>query len=110
MQRKAQFERVPSIEPPNEVVRQVGFRMNEAAWGIALGLLLGLGLFLATNILVVRGGPNVGPHLGLLAAYFPGYRVTFLGSFVGFVYAFVVGYGVGRTIGSVYNRLVRTWH
>jgi hypothetical protein len=82
-------------------------RLNGRAWGIALGLLMGGGLFLATIFLVVRGGPNVGQHLGLLRNYFPGYSVTVLGSFIGFVYAFVVGYALGRIIGAVYNRLVR---
>ena len=87
-------------------VRKALLRMNEQGWGIAIGLLLGLGLFVATNVLVVKGGPVVGPHLGLLAYYFPGYRVTFLGSVVGFVYAFVVGYGIGRTVGTIYNKLI----
>lgn len=81
-------------------------RLNERAWGIAVGLLGGVGLFVATNVLVLKGGPNVGQHLGLLSQYFPGYRVTFLGSLVGFVYMFVLGYVLGRLIGSVYNRLV----
>ena len=80
-------------------------RLNARAWGIALGLLFGGGLFIATNILVLKGGPNVGQHLSLLAVYFPGYRVTFLGSVIGFIYAFVVGYGLGRLVGAVYNRL-----
>ncbi len=80
-------------------------RLNARAWGIATGLLFGGGLFIATNVLVLKGGNPVGPHLGLLSIYFPGYRVTFLGSFVGFVYAFVLGYAVGRVIGEVYNRL-----
>lgn len=80
--------------------------LNARAWGIAVGLLFGVGLFLATIILVIKGGPNVGAHLELLSNYFPGYRVTTLGSFVGFVYGFVLGYGTGRVIGSVYNRLV----
>jgi hypothetical protein len=87
-------------------VRKALLRMNEQGWGIAIGLLLGLGLFVATNVLVVKGGPVVGPHLGLLGYYFPGYRVTFLGSVVGFVYAFVVGYGIGRTVGTIYNKLI----
>jgi hypothetical protein len=82
-------------------------RLNARAWGITVGLLLGVGLFLATNILVLKGGPNPGPHLSLLHVYFPGYRVTFLGSLVGFVYAFVVGYALGRLIGTVYNFLVK---
>ena len=93
----------------DEELRQVEktlMRMHEQGWGIALGLLMGLGLFVATNVLVVRGGEVVGPHLGLLSLFFPGYRVTFLGSLVGFVYAFVVGYGFGRTVSVIYNRLV----
>jgi hypothetical protein len=53
----------------------------------------------------VKSGPNPGRHLQLLAAFFPGYRVTFLGSLIGFVYAFVIGYALGRLIGEVYNRL-----
>ncbi len=82
-------------------------RLNERAWGITLGSLLGGGLFLATIVLVIKGGQNVGAHLSLLSNYFPGYRVTVLGSFIGFVYGFVIGYGAGRIIGTVYNRLVK---
>lgn len=82
-------------------------RLNERAWGVTMGLLMGLGLFLATNVLVVKGGPNPGPHLSLLKVYFPGYRVTFFGSLIGFVYAFVIGYALGRLIGLVYNKLVK---
>ncbi len=81
-------------------------RLNARALGIAMGLLLGLGLFLATNMLVVRGGPNMGQHLGLLGIYLPGYQVSFVGSLIGFVYMFVIGYGLGRLVGMVYNRLV----
>lgn len=88
-----------------QVLRRVMLRINEQGWGIAIGLVLGLGLFIATNVLIVRGGEPVGPHLSLLGVYFPGYRVTFVGSLIGFVYAFVLGYGVGRTIGAVYNHL-----
>ena len=88
-------------------LRQAIARLNERAWGITVGLMLGLGLFIATNILVLKGGPNPGAHLNLLSVYFPGYRVTFLGSLLGFVYCFVLGYALGRLIGTVYNRLVK---
>lgn len=87
-------------------VKKALFRMNEQGWGIAIGLLLGLTLFIATITLVIKGGEVVGPHLGLLAVYFPGYSVTFLGALVGFVYAFVLGYGIGRTVSVIYNRLI----
>ncbi|HJR43383.1 MAG TPA: hypothetical protein VJ812_14915 [Gemmatimonadaceae bacterium] len=86
-------------------LRAAILRLNARAWGIAMGLLFGLGLFIATNFLVLKGGSQVGPHLSLLAVYFPGYRVTFVGSLIGFVYAFVLGYALGRLIGTVYNRL-----
>jgi len=63
-------------------------------------------LFVATNVLVIRGGPQVGPHLSLLSIYLPGYSVTFLGSLIGFVYLFVIGYAVGRLIGAAYNKMI----
>ena len=82
-------------------------KLNARAWGIAIGLLLGLGIFLATALLVVKGGPTVGPHLGLIGQYLPGYRVTWGGAFIGFIYLFVIGYAIGRIIGWVYNSLAR---
>ena len=56
-------------------------------------------------VLFWRGGEVVGPHLGLLGWYFPGYSVTFGGSLIGAVYAFVLGYGLGRAIAMIYNSL-----
>ena len=100
------------MAPPMDEQRELSAalaRLNARAWGIAIGLLGGGGLFLATMILLMKGGQNVGQHLALLRAYFPGYSVTIPGSFIGFVYGFVVGYGLGRLIGMVYNKLtVRT--
>jgi hypothetical protein len=90
----------------DETLRNALLRLNARAWGIGMGLLLAVGLFLATNVLVMRGGENVGQHLGLLSIYLPGYSVSFVGSLIGFVYAFVGGYGLGRIIGAVYNKLV----
>ena len=81
--------------------------LNARAWGLAFGLVAGVGLFLATMILVVRGGDDPGRHLRLISAFFPGYSVSVAGSFIGFMYAFVVGYGIGRLIGGVYNRLAQ---
>ena len=83
-------------------------RLNARAWGIAIGLLFGLGLFLATIVLVLKGGSTVGPHLSLIGEYLPGYSVTWPGAFIGFIYLFVIGYGVGRIIGGVYNALARS--
>ena len=86
-------------------IREGLLALNAQAWGISFGLLLGGGLFLATNFLVIKGGQQVGKHLVLLSAFFPGYRVSFAGSLLGFVYGFVCGWALGRIIGAVYNRL-----
>jgi len=86
-----------------EVVRRETLRLNSKAWGVATGLLAALSIFVATVVLVIKGGENVGQHLGLLAVYLPGYRVTIVGAFIGFVYLFVIGYALGRLIGYVYN-------
>jgi len=91
-----------------QVFRQQIVHIHEQGWGIAFGLVLGIGLMAATNILVAKGGATVGPHLGLLSLYLPGYSVTFAGSLIGFVYAFVIGYGCGRVVATVYNHLTDT--
>jgi hypothetical protein len=95
------------MEPEQELVETVVARLNAKLTGVVFGLVLGFGLFLATNILVLKGGDIVGPHLGLLDQFFPGYSVTFLGSLVGFFYAFVVGFFVGAAVGFVYNKIVK---
>jgi len=88
-------------------IRRAILKLNAQAWGTSFGLMLGVGLFVATAVLVVRGGTNVGAHLSLLAVYFPGYRVTWAGACIGFLYAFVVGYGIGRLVGAVYNSFAK---
>ncbi len=88
-----------------QLLEQVVVRLNAKLMGIILGFLLGAGLFLATNILVLKGGAVTGPHLALLSQFFPGYRVTFLGSLIGFLYAFVTGFVIGSVLGAIYNRL-----
>ncbi len=81
--------------------------LNARVLGLALGMILGLGLFVATNWLVLKGGDPVGPHLQLLGQYFIGYRVSFLGSLIGFAYGFALGALSGSLLGWIYNRIVR---
>ena len=87
-----------------ELLRKAVLRFNGWLVGLIFGLICGIGLFLATNILVLKEGKQVGPHLILLAQFFPGYRVTFMGSLVGFLYAAVVGFAIGWVLGAVYNK------
>lgn len=96
-----------TVKAQEEELASTMLRLNGRAWGIAFGLLLGLGIFIATNVLVLKGGPRVGQHLNLLRVFLPGYKVSFLGSMIGFIYAFVFGYALGRLVGALYNSLVR---
>ncbi|HEX9690406.1 MAG TPA: hypothetical protein VGB47_15175 [Thermoanaerobaculia bacterium] len=82
-------------------------RLEAVVQGVAWGLVAGLGIFLATNWLVLKGGRVVGPHLSLLGQFFIGYDVTFRGSLIGFAYAFGCGFVAGYLVSIVYNRVVR---
>jgi hypothetical protein len=88
-------------------------RLNAKMLGLILGLLFGMTIFIATNWLVIKGGPVthsgkeiVGPHLQLLSQFFIGYSVSFSGSIIGFLYGFAVGTLGGTLIGWIYNRIV----
>jgi hypothetical protein len=82
-------------------------QLNAVMYGLVTGIFFALGLFLATNWLVLKGGPVVGPHLALLGQFFPGYDVTFAGSLIGFAYGFGVGFGLGYGVAWLYNQLIR---
>jgi len=86
-----------------QIVLTRAMQLNATVQGIVTGLVVGLGIFIATNWLVLKGGEVVGPHLALLGQFLIGYRVSFVGSLVGFAYGFVGGYLVGYVVARVYN-------
>ena len=100
----------PSTTVAEEALLKEVIRLSRNVLGLTLGILSAVGIFLATNILVFKGGPSVGSHLQLLNQYFPGYRVTFGGSFLGAAYGFIVGYVNGWIIAAVYNWVVLLRH
>lgn len=95
-----------SPESEEEQLLRAVRRLNGTVLGLVIGLTMGLVLFVATLWLVLKGGEVVGPHLGLLGQYFPGYSVTVGGSFVGLFYGLVVGFGAGWFIAWIYNAVV----
>ena len=91
---------------PEEKLFSGVLMLNAKVVGLTLGVIFGLGIFVATNWLVIKGGERVGPHLILLSQYFIGYKVTFLGSFIGAAYGFALGTICGALIGWTYNRII----
>ena len=85
--------------------------LNATILGLISGLVVGSVIFVATNFLVIKGGPVVGPHLLLLREFFIGYSVTFVGSLIGFAYGFASGFAIGYIVARIYNWLadMREW-
>lgn len=81
-------------------------RLRAGIMAIACGLVAGTALLVATLWLVIRGGENVGQHLGLLGHFLPGYRVSWGGSLLGMIYGLLVGGAVGWSLVLVYNRIL----
>jgi formate hydrogenlyase subunit 3/multisubunit Na+/H+ antiporter MnhD subunit len=88
---------------PDAVIRIRARRLGALVSGVVAGLLGGLGLFVATMWLVLKGGHPVGPHLALLGQFFIGYTVTPLGSLIGLAYGFVSGFVVFYCGAALYN-------
>lgn len=101
---RASFE---PVDPRDQLLERAVLRLNANILGIVLGILVGLGIFVATNFLILKGGAVVGPHLALLGNFFPFYRVTFLGSIIGFGYGLLAGYVAGFIIATIYNQVVK---
>jgi hypothetical protein len=95
-----------AINETDDVLASAILRLSGTILGLVLGTVFALIIFVATNILVIKGGPVVGPHLSLLGQYFIGYTVTFVGSLIGSVYAFAMGFVSGVVIARVYNGVV----
>jgi hypothetical protein len=97
-------------ESEERVLARAVLELNGNILGLVLGIVAAIGIFVATNWLVIKGGDRVGPHLSLLGQFFIGYRVTLFGSLIGMVYGLAGGYLAGRIIAGVYNEVLRLRH
>ena len=88
------------------LIRGAVVRMRARIMSIVFGVLGGTSLFVATAWLLIRGGQNVGQHLGLLRNYLPGYSVTWGGAFVGLFWGALIAAVLGWTIAWIYNQIV----
>ena len=95
----------PAEASEEDLIRRAVARLRAGVMAIVFGMVCGTGLWLATAWLLIRGGHNVGLHLGLLRNYFPGYSVSWPGSFIGFFYAAAIGAAAGWSLGWIYNRI-----
>ena len=93
----------PLLEAEEELIEIVFARVDPLALGVAVGTVSGLLVFIATAILVIKGGPVVGPNLSLLGNFFLGFDVTWGGAFVGLLEGGVGGFAIGYLGASFRN-------
>jgi len=95
-------------EKPKDVMElsRAVARIHAGVLALVFGMIGGFGLFAMTAWLILKGGPEVGPHLQLLSNYFPGYSVTWSGGILGIFWGMLIGGIVGWSIGQIYNRIV----
>jgi hypothetical protein len=105
-QQQIEMTKTRPTEAEDKMLKQAVLRLNGHILGFVLGFIGALIIFVATIWLVIKGGDNVGAHLGLLSHFFIGYDVTLLGSLIGAAYGFVTGYLSGLIIGSIYNAVI----
>ena len=84
-------------------VTEIFPRVDGVAFGAATGLVAGALLCLATLVLVWKGGPVLGPTLGLLAQFLPGYSVTATGAMIGLIYGALGGFVAGWSFAVIRN-------
>ncbi len=78
-------------------------RFNALMLGFTIAFITSAAVFFLTLGLTLWGGENVGPFLGQLHYFFPGYTVSFGGAFIGALWAGAVGFGVGGVMGLAYG-------
>lgn len=79
----------------DELVDAAFAPLDALALGTAVGLVGSLTLFLATAVLLLKGGAVIGPKLSLLGRYFLRYDVTWTGALIGLFEGAVVGFLLG---------------
>ena len=82
--------------------------LHKRVFGTAIGLTAAILLTSATAFAVLVG-PTHDTGLGLLSAYFRGYRISWPGVFIGGGWAFAVGFVAGWFLAFVRNFVLATW-
>ena len=87
-----------------EIIEFVFAKLDPVALGVAVGVVSGFSIFIATAILLIKGGPVVGPSLSLLGHFLFGFKMTWSGGLVGFLEGGLVGFAIGYL-----SALLRNW-
>ena len=79
-------------------------KLRARALGLAIGIVWGLAIFLATIGSVLMGN---GETMSKLTVFLTGYRVSFGGAIVGLIWGLVGGFLFGALVAWLYNSISR---
>lgn len=96
-----------SAGPPNleDLLGAAFARYDPLALGAAVGIVLGVGLFLLTVTVLVQGG-QAGVPLSLLGHYLYGFDVTWGGAVIGLLEGLGAGFVLGGVLAGLINLFV----
>ena len=89
-----------------EVLAAAFARYDPVALGAAVGVVFGVGLFLATAIALLHEPGDPGRVLSLLGEYLAGYEVSWMGAGIGLLGAGIGGFAFGWLVARTINGLI----
>jgi protoporphyrinogen oxidase len=95
-----------SNEIDRAAIRAAFARYDPVALGSAVASVLGLGLLLATAILLLAGGEPTGPAHSLLGHFLFGYEVSWAGAVAGAIGASLIGFPFGFIVARTINAII----
>ena len=99
-----------AIEESEDTVIEVAFaKRDPVALRLVVVVVSSLGVFMASTVLLLRGGPAPGPTLSLLGNYLLGFEATWVGAVIGLFEGGLLGFAVGAGAAGLrgYAKLVR---
>lgn len=78
-------------------------KLSKRGLALGLGIIWGVGVFLLTIYVLLRGG---GHTLVLLQQFYWGYNISWGGAFLGLIYGFINGFIVGWLLALLHNAFV----
>jgi len=94
---------------PDEIIEVAFAKLDPVALGAALSVVSALTIFLASAILLLKGGPEVGITLRLLRHYLIGFDMTWTGAMIGAVEAGIGAFAIGYLVAWFRNWLLEAY-
>ena len=93
----------------DEAFARAFMKIDPVAFGLSIGLVSGVLIFLVTIYVGARGIEELIYFLYLLNQYLPGYDVNIGGSLLGLIYGFLIGFLFGWGIITLRNLVIRLY-